>query len=612
VTPETTKIFLRQYVASLSEETQRTKAGDRFGFDYLIEQLGAAEKWILHRAPSHPAVQSEDLPTPKKEAEHGVDYAFLTPDRQTLIIFVLKDEKLTYRNFTVEKFDFDLRRAAQQDLTVPELTGVTVVRVVLAYNKSDEEEGVEDFDRLVKTLGTKVGDHAKLTFERWNLDRLVEEIEAKLFTPAMLPPNFFRALTYICAQVGDFSHGSSQWEAVLVPDWKEFLERVLADPISPRSVWMVAVALPIVQQHGKQESAFETGWIELLEWAVLALWHAALRAKSLEVSEAVREIWLMGYARQLERFYTEHSADLGVEDSLARNVDPGFEPVIQSYLAHWHLARLGLLWHCFAELKVKEEEKEIQAALEKRLHEISTWIQGLNAANPGALRPLLDSHHIELYLVWSVFYGLGQTKPMFQWLNQLYERIVLRRREGGPFRVIANDNEWESVFEMVIEKEPPLKSYGRTSYLLLMLEEMCFALPEPMRETLLSNIHEHIVLGRNSRGESLEYDENIELASWAPPAGWELMTLTGTFRTLDDVGVAITTGNFERHGANAGKPIVERVRDFMLQCRARYPLKRETNLPLSVLLLACVKHRTPLAPDFWRASIFDPPNGPSA
>ncbi len=32
--PETIKTFLRQYVASLKEETRRTKDGDRFGFDY--------------------------------------------------------------------------------------------------------------------------------------------------------------------------------------------------------------------------------------------------------------------------------------------------------------------------------------------------------------------------------------------------------------------------------------------------------------------------------------------------------------------------------------------------------------------------------------------------
>jgi len=43
-----------------------------------------------------------------------------------------------------------------------------------------------------------------------------------------------------------------------------------------------------------------------------------------------------------------------------------------------------------------------------------------------------------------------------------------------------------------------------------------------------------------------------------------------------------------------------------LQSRLRYPLKRETNLPLPALLLACVKFRTPVPPEFWRAGLFGP------
>lgn len=608
MSPETIKTFLRQYISSLSEETQRTKAGDRFGFDYLIEQLGLAERWILHRAPSHIPASSEDLPVPKKEAEHGVDYAFLTGDRRTLMVFVLKDEKLTYSNFTGERFDFDLRRAAQQDLTVPDLVGVTAVRIVLAYNKGDEEEGVEEFDRLAKALGTRVGDHATLTFERWNIDRLVDEIEAKLFTPALLPPNFFKALTYICAQVGDFVHGSAQWEEVLVPDWKEFIERILKDKVTVRSVWMVAVALPVVAEHGKNAKAFETGWIELLEWAMLALWHGAVRSEEVDVANAVQEVWLMTYVRQLERFYGAHGADLGIEDSLTAGFDMSFEPVTQTYHAHWHLARLGLLWHGLAELEFKKEVDGARAAQEKTLHELAVIVRNFNAANAGAMRPLLDSHHIELFLVWSVFYGTGNTAAMGAWLQELHNRIFLRRREGGAFRVIANDNDWDSVFEMIIEQKSPAKSYGRTSYLLLMLEEMCFGLPDQRRDELLESIHVLTVLGRDGNGDSLKFEEDIELASWVPPEDWELKMLTDTMDVGADAGIAITTGNFERYPNDTKDSITDRLREFVRQTRERYPLKRQTNLPMSVLFLAAVKHRTPIPPEFWRRGVFGPPD----
>jgi len=229
-----------------------------------------------------------DLPQPIKEAEHGIDFAFLTRDRRELIIFVLKDEKLTYKNFDAHNFRSDLSRASAPELDVPELASVTAVRVILAYNKGEEEEGIEEYTRLTKKMGTKVGDHVTLSFDRWNLERLVDEFHQKIFTPAFLPPNFFRQFTYICLQVEDFSHGSPQWEEVLVPDWREFLSAVLTDP-TPRSVWMLAVALSIVQQHGKKEAAFATGWIDLLEWAMLALWQAANGVRPFDVRNSRHE-----------------------------------------------------------------------------------------------------------------------------------------------------------------------------------------------------------------------------------------------------------------------------------------------------------------------------------
>lgn len=77
-------------------------------------------------------------------------------------------------------------------------------------------------------------------------------------------------------------------------------------------------------------------------------------------------------------------------------------------------------------------------------------------------------------------------------------------------------------------------------------------------------------------------------------------------------GVAITTGNFVRWPDDKDLPLAERVQEFVRQTRERYPLKRETNLPLPVLLLAAVKFRTPVPPEFWRAAIFGPAPAPPA
>ncbi|MDI1250390.1 MAG: hypothetical protein PSV13_16120 [Lacunisphaera sp.] len=602
MTPETIKTFLRQYVHSLSEETQRTAKGDRFGFDYLIQQLGAAERWILHRAPSHPPATSDDLPQPKKEEEHGVDFGFLTQDRRELIIFVLKDEKLTYKGFESHNFRTDLSRASAPNLKEPELTGVTSVRVILAYNKGEEDKGVAEFDRLVIKLGTKVGDSVALRFERWNLDRLVDELQEKVFTTALLPENFFRKFAYLCLQVENFTHGSAQWEEVLIRDWREFVKLVLADP-TRRSVWMLAVALAVVREHGKNQKAFATGWIELVEWALLGLWDAALRTKDKKVSGDVWEIWSMSYVIPLEQFYAQHDAALATEDSLAVRTEPAFQAAAGSYVAFWHLARLGLLWQSVALLPVKEDSPQ-HAAFVKGLEDIVDRIIRMHQANAGALRPVMDSHHIELFLVWAALYGVGRTGEIAHWIQILSQRIATRRREGGPLRVFSTENTWESVFETIADGQPLTKAYGRSSYLLLMLEEMCLGLPDKERDRLLKSIHEHIVLGVNGKGESLKYQEEVELVSWAPPKNWERLMLTGELENQTDNGVSITTGNFVRYPNEKDTTIAERLRSFVEQTRERYPLKRETNIPLPVLLLACVKYRTPIPPEFWRSAIF--------
>lgn len=603
MTPETIKTFLRRYLGSLAEETQETANGRRFGFDYVIEQLGGALGWSLLRSPSHPA-SGDRLPRPKKEAEHGVDYAFFSADSTELLVFVLKDEALTYKNFTAERFDTDLRRAASHDLTLPEFQRIKSVRVILAYNQSEEEEGVEEFNRLTKSLGTKVGDTAGLAFERWNLERLIEKVEAHLLSPALLPPNFFRSLTYLCWQVGDFSHGSTQWEEVLLPDWKEFFDSILAGEVTVRSVWMTAIALPIIRQHGKKEPAFETGWLELLEWAMLALWKAERRTKSSEVKRAVFTVWLDTYLQDLERFYNEHADGLAIEHSLVPRVEPSFQAVAESYLAFWHLGRLGVLWIAYAELDLPDKP-ELKRALAERLGQYAGWMVNLVQTSPGAMRPVLDVHHVELFLFWHALVRLRETEFLAQWMNDLYERLLLRRRDGGPLRLIASDNSWESIFEFITEGEPPTEGFGRSSYLLLMLFELSFSLPEKNRDELLESMHDHLVLGRAGDGSSLELKERIEMAGWAPPDNWEDLVMAGRLEQAKDRGVALMTSNFTLSPNEAETPLADRVRSYVAQSRQNHPFKLSGKSPLSVLALACIKNESPLPSEFWRRLIFE-------
>jgi hypothetical protein len=47
----------------------------------------------------------------------------------------------------------------------------------------------------------------------------------------------------------------------------------------------------------------------------------------------------------------------------------------------------------------------------------------------------------------------------------------------------------------------------------------------------------------------------------------------------------------------------EKIREYVTQTRLRYPWNKP-DIPLAVLILACIKHRSPLPPEFWRGTIF--------
>ena len=176
--PETITDFLTGYIHSLSEETRKEKRGPRHGFDHIIYEIALAENEVPTRL-SFFREASGELSKPKKEPEHGIDLAFLSPDRTRLTIFILKAEPLTYRNWTEKKFDYDMRRARDQNLTKPEFNAVTEVRLVLAYNKDDAAQGVAAFENFVGSSGFKTGDNVALTFERWNLTTLTEKVRGK-------------------------------------------------------------------------------------------------------------------------------------------------------------------------------------------------------------------------------------------------------------------------------------------------------------------------------------------------------------------------------------------------------------------------------------------------
>lgn len=96
--------------------------------------------------------------------------------------------------------------AVLADLTAKGLEQVHVVHVILAYNKDEDANGTRLFERFVQAAGTRVGDHATLVVERWNLTEIVERVKRDLLSPSLLPQNFFSLFTYLSAQVANLVH----------------------------------------------------------------------------------------------------------------------------------------------------------------------------------------------------------------------------------------------------------------------------------------------------------------------------------------------------------------------------------------------------------------------
>src|SRR2546423_2039346 len=136
-----TTSFLLYYIRSLAERTRVEKTSTKFGFDWIIYNLALADNLVAHRLPFFRASEGEISKT-KTEPEFGIDFSFLNAERTTLTIFVLKDEPLRNSTWRNNDFDSDLWKAAAPDLTPLEFQEVKKVRVVLAYNKDEDQTGI--------------------------------------------------------------------------------------------------------------------------------------------------------------------------------------------------------------------------------------------------------------------------------------------------------------------------------------------------------------------------------------------------------------------------------------------------------------------------------------
>ena len=135
-----------------------------------------------------------------------------------------------------------------------------------------------------------------------------------------------------------------------------------------------------------------------------------------------------------------------------------------------------------------------------------------------------------------------------------------------------------------------------------MLLELCLGVPERRGEELLASIYKQLVLGQNSDGTSLQLKETVELMGWAPPEDWHGRILREA--VLD--GVCLPA-HFTKGEGDLALPVT--LKKFIDNSRNKYPFKLPLiGAPASIFVLACIKNVSPLPSEFWRASIFGPPN----
>jgi len=590
----TLNVFLTEYIVSLSERTRVEKDGVKIGFDQLIYSLALAKNWQPIRIPFF-RQNAHGITTTKTEAEFGVDLAFLDPSKTELYIFVLKDEALTNRNWTKNNFDTDIRMATAPGLEMAGLELVKTVKVILAYNKDEDKNGIELYNRLINSLGTAIRNNISLSFERWNLSRIVEEAKHNLLSPELLPLHLSRQFRDICVEAQSCDYGTKDWEDRVVFNWCKFLNSLLEPPIDIKRLNLIPVALFILHNYRRETPNSYPGWIDLTEWAILAVWHCCLGTSDKPDHDRLRQITekitVELYIAELVRYLNQVSQVFTTEHGFGNTAGGQLSVVNDPYLTYWHTSRLGILALGCRDFALRDTAEIVRHS--------SELVTACLSTNPAIFRPLIDLNHVDLFLIWFLLMQSGQPKHIYKWLSELESRLTIRhaRKFGGvPF--IESQSRMELVAEYIATSNRPPEYTDSSSYLVLMLMEICFCLNEKERDELVERFYRRVVCGIGDDGKKIA-DYPLDLMSWVPPQDWPSRVLK---ESVDD-GIGIATHNFSNLGNNQPK-LADKIQDFIAQVRTRYPWQLPTNIPQSIAILACLKHGAPLPPEYWRSIIF--------
>lgn len=590
-------IFLTRYILSLKERTRIEKQSRKFGFDWIIYNLAIQKEWKTVRLPFHRASDENGFKT-KTEAEFGIDLAFLSKEGNELIIFVLKDEPLKNKTWINNGFEADLRMASSPEKLD---SNVKSVKVVLAYNKDEDSTGIALYDNFVLNMSKTIQSNISIFYERWNITKIVEEVEKNLMTPDLVPQHLTGILNYLCAQVSDFEFASEEWNKQLIPNWKGFLNLLLSEDIDEKRIMLIPVALSILNNYLKKTPDAKLGWIDIIEWSMLHLWSKYRDIEKTELRESIWIIWNSFYLVELQKYVDENEKALLYEHGISSNKNKvgNLSTLNDVILVYDIIGKIGIL---NAELsdRYKIDEIKDKGKIEELMYKISRLIKACLRNNPATLRPLIDLHHIYLFFIWVILYQTNEKQVMVNWFNELRSYLMVRRIGNSQIPFIEGGNNIKLVAEFVSTQIKPYEYIDDSSYLLTMLFELTFCFDKATRADIQKKYFKHIVLGVGDDDTRLiDEDKAIDLQSWEPSVDWDKRVL---LEKITD-GVAITTANFMVSNENIDE-LDNNIKEFVKNVATKFPPKIHFDIPQSVYFLACIKNKSPLPPLFWRGTVF--------
>lgn len=198
--------------------------------------------------------------------------------------------------------------------------------------------------------------------------------------------------------------------------------------------------------------------------------------------------------------------------------------------------------------------------------------------------------------------GSNEETQLAQEIDGLFaDRDVAMQAGMVQIPFLEGRNSLDLVLEFVATTEKPAEFCDESSLLVLTLIEFCFGLEPTKRNELIASFYRHLVLGIDVAGKQLENYPPLELMGWTPPNGWVGQVLV---KSLASEGECQSIGVLEIDTDADSSVIADEINTFIAEIRSSRPTELPAELPASVIILACLKHRSPLPPEFWRGSIF--------